>query len=164
MVFDESTFAVGFVPSVLWIGSVALVYWLTFLGCQPLLFRFIPVLRKKSRKEQLSAFVRIPSTLNCLVVCSLGAFNLLFDEALSQDRVFGHSMGGRITAVVAAGYFVFDLTHSLYDYQGFAFLLHAVLCTAVFSGALRPFVQYYACVYLLFETSTFFLNLIWFVK
>ncbi len=145
--------------SALSISLVATTYWIIFaLLARPLVFALAPSLRKKSRKDQLGAFVRIPSLVNCAIEVPLGLYLLRTDAALRADRLFGHSVGGSVLSMLAAGYFLFDVTHSLYDYQGPLFLVHGVLCAFVYSGALRPFVQYYACVYLMFEASTVFLN------
>jgi hypothetical protein len=39
------------------------------------------------------------------------------DLVLAQDRFFARTLEGSVVAAVAAGFFVFDLSHSCYDYQ-----------------------------------------------
>ncbi len=147
------------------IAIAAALHWTVFWGAKPLLFFLVPVLRSKSRKDQLSAMVRVPSLLNCALVVPVAFHLLRTDRALDADRFFGSSTGGNVLMALAAGFFVFDLTHSMFDFQGLPFLVHAVLCSAVYCLALTlPYVQYFGCVYLLFELSTVWLNAMWFVK
>ncbi len=53
--------------SVLSVTLVAVAYWVIFALATPLMFAVAPSLRKKSRKDQLGAFIRIPSLVNCFV-------------------------------------------------------------------------------------------------
>jgi hypothetical protein len=43
--------------------------------------------------------------------------------------------------------------------EGFGFLLHAVGCLFMFSNCHYPYIQYYGCIFLLYELSTPFLHL-----
>lgn len=49
-----------------------------------------------------------------------------------------------------------------FDNFGFPFTIHALACFLVFLLGFGPFAMYYASVFLLFELSTPFLNLIWY--
>lgn len=180
---------------------VALAYWAVFALAAPLCLGLVPSLRTRPRKEQLGAFIRVPSLVNCLVrgggvvvagsltrgfsqlVTALGS-HLLFDPALVADRLHGRSPGGDLISLLAAGYFLFDVTHACFDYQGLAFLMHAAFCLCIFTAAIQPFCQYYAVVFLFFEVSTvrggsggvgcalgpsdlrtkIFLNVMWYIK
>ncbi len=147
------------------IAIATVFYWVAFWGLKPLLLAVVPVLSKKSRKDQLSAMVRLPSLINCVFVVPLAWYLLATDHQLASDRFFSQSRGGNVLVALAAGFFVFDLTHSVFDFQGVPFFLHAVLCSAVYCLALLlPFCQYYGCVFLLFELSTVWLNVMWYVK
>lgn len=68
-----------FASSALSVTLVASFYWIVFVLSRPLLLALIPRLRRRSRKDQLSAFIRVPSLVNCLV-CDWGVFlfSLLF--------------------------------------------------------------------------------------
>jgi len=62
---------------------------------------------------------------------------------------------------ISIGYFVWDATVCILFNQGPGFLLHGFSCLAVFLYSFRPFAQGFVPVFLLWETSTIFLNIHW---
>lgn len=149
----------------IWIGVSAAFYWGVFFLSGPLCLALFSPLRHKERKEQLGAFIRVPSLVNCAIVVPLASYILLFDAASLPDRVRSTSLLSSALLSSAAGYFVFDVMHAAYDYHGPAFLAHGLLCSTVYALALlTPFVHYYGTVFLLYEVSTIFLNIGYFLK
>ncbi|KAI0034501.1 TLC domain-containing protein, partial [Vararia minispora EC-137] len=94
-----------------------------------------------------------------LATCALGS------KELNTDRVFGWSVDGRAGAAcaVAAGYFIWDTVVSAVQFRDGAFVLHGALCGAIYLYAFRPFLAYYAVRFLLWELSTPFLHIHWFL-
>jgi len=66
---------------------------------------------------------------------------------------------------MSAGYFLWDAAVCLYHIRstGIGFALHGVACTIAYAWSQRPFVHYWAVLFLLYELSTPFLNTVWFM-
>ncbi|SCV04291.1 LAME_0H17282g1_1 [Lachancea meyersii CBS 8951] len=78
-----------------------------------------------------------------------------------QIRVFHHEMETDVICVFAIGYFVWDAMISVF-YSSVPFVLHGVVSAAVFAIGLKPYIQFYAPAFLMFELSNPFLNIRWF--
>ncbi|KAJ7286121.1 DUF887-domain-containing protein [Mycena rebaudengoi] len=77
------------------------------------------------------------------------------------DRAFGwHTRSGTVQAV-ACGYFLWDLIDAIINFVDIGFVLHGVACLAIYLLSFKPFLAYYASRCLLWEASTFFLNIHW---
>ena len=155
----ESGFAV-------WVGACFAGWWALFWASGPVCLWLCPPLRGASRREQMQAFVRLPSLVNCLVATGM-ALAILLDTSspLLADRIDAVSPVSSALYCVATGYFLFDVAESFVDYHGHAFLAHGVLCSFVYGLALFvPILHYYGAVFLMFEASTVFLNIGWFIK
>ena len=79
-------------------------------------------------------------------------------RALGAD-FYGETPLTRHLTSVAVGFFLWDCAICAADALGAEFAFHGVACLCVFAGALRPFLQFFAPVVLLFEASTPFLKL-----
>lgn len=148
------------------IAATTAFYWGLFFLSRHLVVWLSPHMGRKSARDKdlLSAMIRWPSQLNCVVSVFLGVYLITSDDALRADRVFGHSTLASALMCFACGYFVFDFMHTFYDFQGVAFLIHAVFCTSVYGAALKPFLQYYGACFLIFEASTFWMNAAWYAR
>ncbi|KAG9288487.1 hypothetical protein G9A89_015693 [Geosiphon pyriformis] len=132
--------------------------------------RFIsPVLCPKTYNtlkghKRLSWDVHAVSMVHCILVVIL-SFHLLFDENLKRDKVFGYDTYAGNVYAIACGYFLWDAMASLYQARenGYGFVLHGLCCFGVYLFAFRPFLNYYGAVFLMFELSTPFLNIHWFM-
>ena len=49
------------------VGVVVVLYWVAFWLAKPLCLALFPPLRKKSRAQQLAAYIRVPSLINCII-------------------------------------------------------------------------------------------------
>ncbi|KAK2814487.1 hypothetical protein FQN49_008173 [Arthroderma sp. PD_2] len=80
------------------------------------------------------------------------------------ERVYGYSGACGLIQAMATGYFLWDLIISVRHVRvfGVGMLFHAVSAVLVFSLGYRPFVNYYAPSFILYELSTPFLNFHWF--
>ncbi|KAM0271607.1 hypothetical protein ACHAQH_009055 [Verticillium albo-atrum] len=81
-----------------------------------------------------------------------------------QARIWGYTGAVGMIQALAAGYFLWDLvvTSLNMDVFGPGTLAHAISALLVYSFGFRPFVNYYAPVFILWELSTPFLNIHWF--
>ncbi|KAJ9049363.1 hypothetical protein DSO57_1025382 [Entomophthora muscae] len=91
------------------------------------------------------------------------AYPLLFDPHLMKNKVFGYTTYSGDVYAVTCGYFVWDIVYVLVQGQHMSFLLHGIACLAVFLYSYTPFLNYYGAVFLMFELSTPFLNLVYFM-
>ena len=70
-----------------YVAAVAASYWVVFFISGPLCLALFPRLRQKSKKDQLGAFIRIPSLLNCAIVVPAALYILLVDsQGLALNR------------------------------------------------------------------------------
>ncbi|SCU84925.1 LAFA_0D12838g1_1 [Lachancea sp. 'fantastica'] len=79
----------------------------------------------------------------------------------SQLRVFSHEVETDVICVFAIGYFVWDTVISIF-YSSLPFVLHGAVSALMFSIGLKPYIQFYAPAFLMFELSNPFLNFRWF--
>lgn len=149
---------------------VALFYQACFLVAKwiifpPLthLFKFAPDRRQKVVDQSAVHFVSFIQSVVILYIslnCLLSAnYNTEYPTAL--DRIFNENRDTQIVCIFAIGYFTWDIYISVF-YSTLPFVLHAVISTLVFCIGLKPYIQYYAPVFLLFELSNPFLNVRWF--
>ncbi|KAJ6630550.1 TLC domain-containing protein [Mycena sp. CBHHK59/15] len=100
--------------------------------------------------SQIHALVIIPLAMRCLAL-----------PELDKDRAFGwHERSGTVQAV-ACGYFLWDSIDAILNFVDVGFVLHGLACLAIYTFSFKPFLAYYASRCLLWETSTFFLNIHW---
>jgi len=113
-----------------------------------------------SRRTRYQWKVKCVSQANAiLMVCmSWGCIDLV---ELERDKAFGWDPKiGRLCAM-ACGYFFWDICETLYSNEGIPFLIHGVACFCIFVLGFRPFIAYYGVRSLLWEASTPFLNIHW---
>jgi hypothetical protein len=90
------------------------------------------------------------------------------DSELNQmdykERVHGYTGASGLIQAFAGGYFLWDLAITVQNVKifGIGMLFHAISALCVFSLGFRPFVNYYACTFILYELSSPFLNIHWF--
>lgn len=82
-----------------------------------------------------------------------------------RERVWGYTGASGMVQGFAAGYFLWDLVTSAanFDVHGPGELMHAVSALAVSLLGFRPFCNYYGLNFVLYELSTPFLNIHWFM-
>ncbi|KAK0239876.1 TLC domain-containing protein [Armillaria nabsnona] len=99
--------------------------------------------------------------VSLVIPLALGCLNL---EALDRDRAFGweEDKVGRLIAV-SSGYFIWDTVDAIVNFVDIGFVVHGLACLAIYLGSFKPFLAYYAARCLLWEASTFFLNIHWFL-
>ncbi|KAF9792113.1 DUF887-domain-containing protein [Thelephora terrestris] len=111
------------------------------------------------------------------------AIRCLDSPALSADRAFGWDERAGTLFAIAAGYFLWDTIDTITHFEAFGFVAHGschfadnrsvariyqrrsagTACFFVYFLCFRPFLAYYAVRCLLWEGSTIFLNLHWYM-
>ena len=120
-------------------------------------------------KTKINWDIHVVSQVQSLLVNSLAMWVILFDEerknATWEERIWGYTGAEGLVQAFAAGYFLWDLlTCAIYiDIQGIGPLIHAISATIVTGIGFRPFGMYYGMAFVLYELSTPFLNIHWFL-
>lgn len=165
----------GFVTSQTFIDNihtaiyVALFYQVCFLVANYFIFPPFAALTNTHNRKKLvnQSAVHFVSVVQTVIVLKL-SFDCLLSEhyharfAEPALRIFGVDRETMAIATFALGYFLWDIYISMV-YSTLPFVIHAVVSTVVFCIGMKPYIQYYGCVFLMFELSNPFLNIRWFV-
>ncbi|KDN50857.1 DUF887-domain-containing protein [Tilletiaria anomala UBC 951] len=81
---------------------------------------------------------------------------------LAANRTYGYDYETGQVYAIALGYFIWDTVISLL-YEGPAFIAHGVVCFIAFALAYSPVFMYDGLGFLMWEASTPFLNIHWFL-
>ncbi|KAK5987717.1 putative TLC domain-containing protein C17A2.02c [Cladobotryum mycophilum] len=149
----------------------ALFYSFIFWPISPLLSKLIAPQHysQLNRKKRLNWDAHIVSFIQSTLINILAIWVMLVDEERKhmdwEGRVWGYTGAAAMIQALAAGYFVWDLfvTSFNLDVFGLGTLAHAVAALLVYSLGFRPLVNYYSSIFILWELSTPFLNIHWFM-
>lgn len=122
--------------------------------------------RARSLAEQAS--MHLVSFLQSLIVLDLSIAFLASPERSgavpypdASSRIFGEARETQVVCIFAIGYFIWDALISM-AYSTLPFVMHGVVSTSVYLIGIKPYLQWYAPVFLIFELSNPFLNFRWF--
>ncbi|PHH79970.1 hypothetical protein CDD80_3255 [Ophiocordyceps camponoti-rufipedis] len=149
----------------------AIFYSLIFYPVSPILSSLLAPhhYTTLSRKKRLSWDAHVVSMIQSILISVLAVWIRIVDDELGgmswEERIWGYTGASGMIQALATGYFLWDLvvTSRNLDVFGIGTLAHALAALLVFSFGFRPFVNYYACVFILWEISTPFLNIHWFL-
>ncbi|PIL24463.1 hypothetical protein GSI_14217 [Ganoderma sinense ZZ0214-1] len=102
--------------------------------------------------------IQVVSLLHVFVVLPL-AISCFGSETLKADKLFGWDERVGTTVAVASGYFLWDALDAMINFDDLGFLIHGLFCFTLYMMTFRPFLGYFAPRFLLWETSTIFLNI-----
>ena len=145
---------------------------------------FPQIYSQVSKRSKLSWDVHIVSFTQSTLICILALWVMWKDEERSDmnwvGRVHGYTGAGGLVQAFAGGYFLWDLVITVQNVQvfGLGMLAHTVSALFVFSLGFvsyfhalpmahkltceqRPFVNFYAPTFILYELSSPFLNIHW---
>uniref|UniRef100_A0A7S4UZF6 TLC domain-containing protein n=1 Tax=Guillardia theta TaxID=55529 RepID=A0A7S4UZF6_GUITH len=139
------------------------LWWMLYLGSK-LALRNFPVYVSWDAVTQYKARGLVPSTVFLLLIVPSSIWAIAYDDELKHMRVTGKTELSNSIIAVAAGYFMYDslivFWHLKHD--GVAYLVHGVLCMFTYLIAVMYQVyQFYGPVFLLFESTTLFVNARW---
>ncbi|KAG5296765.1 DUF887 domain-containing protein [Histoplasma ohiense] len=121
-----------------------------------------------NRRTKLNWDVHVVSLIQSCLVNAAALWVMFADKErqamTSSERVSGYSGTCGLVQAMAVGYFIWDLIVSTryIGVFGIGLWFHAVSALWVFSLGFRPFVNYYAPTFILYELSSPFLNFHWF--
>lgn len=142
-----------------------------------------------ARRTRISWDVHVVSLVQCLIINSFALWLMHKDRESrhsmdATERVWAYSGAGGLLQSLAAGYFIWDLIMSAahVDVFGVGMVAHAISALAVYmlgfvsfffagsstqatndNASQRPFVNFYAPSFILYELSSPFLNIHWFL-
>ena len=150
------------------IAALSASAWTALYFLATLILPLLPVIgrhyAKWDKDKRYQACGLLPSTTFILVIVPLSLWVLFFDDEIHAVRVTGSTFMSMTTISIAFGYFMYDsvviFTHL--RLEGYALLAHGVLCMITYGAAVAFEVyQYYGPVFLMFESSTLFVNFRW---
>lgn len=80
----------------------------------------------------------------------------------SDSRIFGEVRETQLVCLFGVSYFIWDMFISAV-HSTFAFFIHGVVSTGAYYIGMKPYLQYYAPVFLMMELSNPSLNIRWFL-
>ncbi|TBU46447.1 TLC domain-containing protein [Dichomitus squalens] len=112
----------------------------------------------RSRRAVNQWNIQVVSLFHVFVVLPL-AISCFRSETLTADKLYGWDDRVGTTVAVACGYFIWDALDAIINFDDLSFLIHGVFCCTLYMMTFRPFLGYFAPRFLLWETSTIFLNI-----
>ncbi|CAM1507379.1 Fc.00g070200.m01.CDS01 [Cosmosporella sp. VM-42] len=151
--------------------AAALLYSVIFYPISPWISNLLAPdhYSKLTRNRRLNWDAHVVSMLQSCLINGLAFWVMTVDEERKQmnreERIWGYTGAAGFVQALAAGYFVWDLVVTSFNFSvfGIGTLAHAVAALLVYSLGFRPFVNYYGCTFILWELSTPFLNVHWFM-
>ncbi|OLN92904.1 putative TLC domain-containing protein C17A2.02c [Colletotrichum chlorophyti] len=150
--------------------AASLFYSVIYYPISPLLSRLI-VGRKYvdlPRRRRVNWDAHVVSLVQSTLINALAIWIMVVDTERNemdwQARMWGYTGAAGMIQALATGYFLWDLvvTSCNMDVFGIGTLAHAISALFVYSLGFRPFLNYYGCIFILWELSTPFLNIHWF--
>lgn len=122
-------------------------------------------LRSLSAKNRIDFDIHVVSQFQAVIVVPL-AFLCFNDPILSANIITSYTPWTGCLGALATGYFIWDLIICTRYVKlfGVGFLMHAMCALFVFVQGFRPYVMGMMGHFLMFEMSTPFVNLNWFVS
>ncbi|SMR50512.1 unnamed protein product [Zymoseptoria tritici ST99CH_1E4] len=125
-----------------------------------------------NRRTRINWDVHVVSFFQSVIICALSLYVIWFDEERKETRpreaweprIWEYSGLSGLLQSFALGYFLWDFIMCTVhvDIFGWGMLAHAISALSVFALGYRPFIYFYAPVFLLYELSSPFLNIHWF--
>jgi len=112
---------------------------------------------------------QFPVLINAVLLSGMAFYGILYDEKVMNGGPFAFSNLSITLMRIIAGWFICDLwmvvsNYKLTDPLTLPFYVHGVLSFFCYFFSLRPFVNEYGYRFILFEVSTFFLHIDWFLR
>ncbi|KAG7092660.1 hypothetical protein E1B28_008997 [Marasmius oreades] len=106
--------------------------------------------------------MHVVSQLHAFTVVLL-AMRYLSVEDLQKDKLYGWDDRVGTLQAIAVAFFLWDTLNELILADELGFVLHGLACLLIYTFAFSPYLCYFATRSLLWETSTIFLNIHWFL-
>jgi len=116
-------------------------------------------------RDVAQAIVKVIGMIHLAIQIPL-AWSVIADPSMQKDRLHSSNPRSDFMLIFSAGYFLHDAVTCIRNFEdwGPAYLLHAVSCCTLYSyGALSGSLHYYGAAFLLWECSTPFVYVRWFL-
>eukprot|EP01130_Rhizamoeba_saxonica_P015971 TRINITY_DN7293_c0_g1_i1.p1 TRINITY_DN7293_c0_g1~~TRINITY_DN7293_c0_g1_i1.p1 ORF type:complete len:267 (+),score=27.20 TRINITY_DN7293_c0_g1_i1:23-802(+) len=125
------------------------------------LFSLFEFYNKFSIEQKNNWDGRYLSLVHAIINTIGSVYVFLIEAELVYDDIYKTTEASWLISTIACGYFSFDLVLSIIHFNtfGWQFLLHAVYCGITYFVACAPAFHYFTTFFLLFESSTIFLDL-----
>ncbi|TFK30116.1 DUF887-domain-containing protein [Coprinopsis marcescibilis] len=118
----------------------------------------------KGKKARNNWSIHVVSQVHAVIIVPVALWCILSEgPETEQNRAYGWDDKIGYAYAIACGYFVWDTFDAIINFIDPGFVIHGVACTLIYTLSFRPFVAYYGTRCLLWEISTFFLNIHWFL-
>ncbi|PKI83193.1 hypothetical protein MVES_002932 [Malassezia vespertilionis] len=105
--------------------------------------------------------IHFVSLVHSSFIAPIGLYNFFYPDK-NLDPFFGYTYQIGQMYAIAMGYFIWDIMISV-RYEGLPFILHGLLSFIALALAFRPLLMVYGAVFVIWEASTPFLNIHWFL-
>ncbi|KAF7512884.1 hypothetical protein GJ744_011987 [Endocarpon pusillum] len=132
-------------------------------------YLFPSVYPQLNRRTKINWDVHVVSLVQSCSINAAALWVMYVDEERmdmsAMERVYGYTGGCGMIQGLAAGYFLWDLvvTSRNVGIFGWGMWAHGVCALCVFSFGFRPFLNFYGPTFILYELSSPFLNIHWFL-
>jgi TLC domain len=150
-----------------------LLYEFTFRVLSPYgsQFFFPGTYGRFDRRGKINWDAHVVSMLQCLIINYMALNVMLYDperkvaDADWKERLWGYTSETGNVQGFAAGYFLWDTLVSIehLNVLGVSSLVHGIAALGITMLGFRPFANYYGINFVLYELSTPFLNIHWFL-
>ncbi|EME45908.1 hypothetical protein DOTSEDRAFT_70058 [Dothistroma septosporum NZE10] len=135
--------------------------------------RLVPdTYNKLNKRTRLNWDVHVVSFFQSVLISALSLYVIFYDEERAslrprgrwEERIWEYTGVSGLCQSFALGYFMWDFYKCAWhlDIFGWGMLAHAISAFSVFALGYRPFIYFYAPIFLLYELSSPFLNIHWF--
>ncbi|KAK9836151.1 hypothetical protein WJX81_005054 [Elliptochloris bilobata] len=123
-----------------------------------------PLLTAKQLRERvLAANSRLVGTLHLIIQVPLAVY-IICSPSILANKLYSRTTASVTFLAISAGYFFYDLLVSIFRYEGMAYLVHGAFAFILYTyGALSGALGYYGALFILWECSTPFVYLRWFL-
>lgn len=118
--------------------------------------------RLKTRRDRNNWNIHAVSLVHVLIIIPY-SYRCLNSPELESDRVYGWDPRVGTMAGIACGYFAWDTFDSIWNFIDIGFVIHGMVCFLICFIAYKPFMAFYGPRFLMWELSTPFLNIHWFL-
>ncbi|KAJ1892644.1 hypothetical protein LPJ66_006225 [Kickxella alabastrina] len=118
-----------------------------------------------SKVERYKWCVRVASSTHAVYMVTRVP-GIISNSKLKSNPLHGFDQVAEAVYSVTVGYFLWDIidTYKNIKINGIGFMAHAVMSFGVYLLSYTPLLQYYGACFMMFEVSTIFLNLHFFLE
>jgi len=124
---------------------------------------------KLPTRTRLNWDIHVVSFVQSTVISAVALWLMFTDKERKDmdlhERIYGYTGASGLAQAMATGYFLYDVIVSTVYVKmfGVGMFFHGLSAICVFTLGFRPFINYYTPTFILYELSSPFLNIHWFL-